>query len=182
MTQLGVATTFTAQCSTKRQDTCMFRACHTARQPPQSHPLGHSGRWTTPSSAEEMLDGQHQRMDISAHARTAQGPPAEMTGRGSLLNHPSCPPDDLIGQGTELNWTDCVFCPPLSSLVGDGQHLTLVSAPVELCMCRVHMCTYLWRRCQLLMSTHLFCYPHLIAEKSSLCKVRRKMIGITLWK
>ena len=30
-------------------------------------------------------------------------PPAETTGRGSLLNHPSCPPDDLIGQGTELN-------------------------------------------------------------------------------
>ena len=103
MTQKGVATTFTAQCSTKRQDTCMFRACHTARQPPQSHPLGHSGRWTTPSSAEEMLDGQHQRVDISAHARTAQGPPAEMTGRGSLLNHPSCPPDDLIVQETELN-------------------------------------------------------------------------------
>ena len=27
--------------------------------------------WATPWSAEEMLDGQHQRVDISAHTRTA---------------------------------------------------------------------------------------------------------------
>ena len=32
----------------------------------------------------------------------SQGPPAEKTGRGSLLNRPSCLPDDPIGQGTEL--------------------------------------------------------------------------------
>ena len=31
-----------------------------------------------------------------------------MTGRGSLLNRPSCPPDVPIGQGTELNCTDDV--------------------------------------------------------------------------
>ena len=35
--------------------------------------------------------------------RCSQGPPAEKTGRGSLLNHPSCPYDDSIGQGTKLN-------------------------------------------------------------------------------
>ena len=33
----------------------------------------------------------------------SRGPSAEKTGRGSLLNHPSCPPDDPIGQGTETN-------------------------------------------------------------------------------
>ena len=33
----------------------------------------------------------------------SQGPPAGKTGRGSLLNHPSCPPDDPTGQGTEPN-------------------------------------------------------------------------------
>ena len=35
----------------------------------------------------------------------SQGPPAEKTGRGSLLNCPcpSCSPDDPISQGTELN-------------------------------------------------------------------------------
>ena len=32
----------------------------------------------------------------------SQGPPAEKTGRGSLVNRPSCPPDDPISQGTEL--------------------------------------------------------------------------------
>ena len=32
-----------------------------------------------------------------------QGPPAEKTGKGSLLNCPSCPPNDPIGQGVELN-------------------------------------------------------------------------------
>ena len=48
----------------------MDRASHTPRQPLQSHPSGHLGRWTTPWSAEEMLDGQHQRVDIPAHART----------------------------------------------------------------------------------------------------------------
>ena len=33
----------------------------------------------------------------------SQGPPAEKTGRGSLLNRPSCPLDDPISRGTELN-------------------------------------------------------------------------------
>ena len=41
----------------------------------------------------------------------SQWPPAEKTGKASLLNRPSCSPpppslspDDQIGQGTELNW------------------------------------------------------------------------------
>ena len=57
-----------------------------------------------PWTAEEMLDGHNQRVDIPADARTcSQGPPAEKTGRGSLLNRPLSPPDDPVGQGTELN-------------------------------------------------------------------------------
>ena len=32
---------------------------------------GNLGGWATPWSAEEMLDEQHQRVDIPAHARTA---------------------------------------------------------------------------------------------------------------
>ena len=32
-------------------------------------------------------------------------PAAEKTGRASLPNRLSCPPDDPIGKGTELNWT-----------------------------------------------------------------------------
>ena len=34
-------------------------------------PSGHLGGWSAPWSAEEMLDGQHQRVDVPAHARTA---------------------------------------------------------------------------------------------------------------
>ena len=49
----------------------MVRACYTPQQPLQNHPSGHVGGWATPWSAEEMLDGQHQRVDIPAHARTA---------------------------------------------------------------------------------------------------------------
>ena len=41
----------------------------------------------------------------SPYLNCSQGPPAEKTGRRSLLNRPSYPPDDIIGQGTELNYT-----------------------------------------------------------------------------
>ena len=48
-------------------------------------------------------------MDIPAHARTVhKGLLHKKTGRGSLLNRPSCPPDNSIGQGTELNRTPTV--------------------------------------------------------------------------
>ena len=55
----------------KETGTCMVRACHTPEQPLQNHSLGHPGRRATPWSAEEKLDGQHQRADIPAQARTA---------------------------------------------------------------------------------------------------------------
>ena len=47
-------------------ETCLVRACHTPRQPPQNHPSGHLRGW----SAEEMLNEQHQKVDIPAHTRT----------------------------------------------------------------------------------------------------------------
>ena len=48
-------------------------------------------RLTTPWSAEEMLDGQHRRMDVPANARTAyNGLLLKKTGRESLLNRLSC--------------------------------------------------------------------------------------------
>ena len=37
----------------------------------QNHPSRYLGGRATPWSAEEMLDGQHQRVDISTHARAA---------------------------------------------------------------------------------------------------------------
>ena len=40
--------------------------------------------------------------------KCSRGPPAERTGKGSVLNRPACPPDDPIGQGTEVDWTESV--------------------------------------------------------------------------
>ena len=51
--------------------TCVVRACHTPRQPLQNHPSGHLWGWTTLWSAEETLNGQHQRVDFPVHAKTA---------------------------------------------------------------------------------------------------------------
>ena len=45
---------------------------HASRQPLQNRPSGHIGGRATSWSAEEMLDGQYQRVDIPAHARTAR--------------------------------------------------------------------------------------------------------------
>ena len=61
--------TFSGNCQEK--ETCMVRACHTPQQPLQNRSSGHLGGWATPWSAEEMLDGQHQKVDIPAHVRTA---------------------------------------------------------------------------------------------------------------
>ena len=72
-------------------------------QPFHNHPSLHFGGWATPWSPEEMLDGQHQRVDSPAHARAAHEVLPQK--RRSLLNRRSCPPDDPVGQGTELNWT-----------------------------------------------------------------------------
>ena len=68
----------------------------------------------------------------------SQGPPAEKTGRGSLLNHPSSPhphptPHDPIRQGTELSRTEssqldlaeCLTMTGLYQLVFDNSVLTL---------------------------------------------------------
>ena len=59
-------------------------------------------------SAEEMLDGQHQRVDISAHARTAHKSLLQKRLEKDLCwiipnASPPSPQNHSIGQGTELN-------------------------------------------------------------------------------
>ena len=61
----------TAVLASQETDIHIVRACHATRQPLQNHPSGHHEGRETPRSAEEMLDGQHQRVDIPAHARIA---------------------------------------------------------------------------------------------------------------
>ena len=53
-----------------------------------------------PWSAEEMLDGKHQRVDIPAHARTAHKDLLQ-----KRLEEDLCWILHQIGQGTELNWS-----------------------------------------------------------------------------
>ena len=69
--QLLCESTGTSSGNCQDTETCMVLACHTPRQPLQNHPSGHPGGWATPWSAEKMLDGQNQREDIPARARTA---------------------------------------------------------------------------------------------------------------
>ena len=66
MTRSGLET---ANC--QEMETCMVQACHMPQQPLRNHPSKHLGGWVTPWSAEKILDGQHQRVDTPAHARTA---------------------------------------------------------------------------------------------------------------
>ena len=61
----------------------------------------------TPWSAEEMLDGQHQRMDNPARARsTHKGLLQKRPEEDLCCSVPPVFPDDPIGQGTELTVTE----------------------------------------------------------------------------
>ena len=61
----------TGTCSGSRKlETCVVWVYYTPRQPLQTHPPGHLGGLATMLSAENILDWQHQRVDIPAHART----------------------------------------------------------------------------------------------------------------
>ena len=69
------------------------------------HVARHRALWRVGDAVvvEKRLERLHQRVDIPPKPEVSQWPPAEKTGRGSLLNRPSCLPNDPVGQGTELN-------------------------------------------------------------------------------
>ena len=79
---------------------------HTATAPLRSHPLGHLGRWAKPRLAEEMLlIGQHQRVDIPAHARTAYSGLLQKRLEEDLCwTVPHMPLDDPIGFVTTVQF------------------------------------------------------------------------------
>ena len=72
-----------------------------------SQKLSFRARWRVGDTlvGREMLDGQHQRVDIPAYARTAYKGCLQKRREEDiyLLNHPLCPPDDPLHQGTDLN-------------------------------------------------------------------------------
>ena len=59
----------------------------------------HSAVWNRTTVIVILCDNK-----LCACQNCSQWLPAEKTGRGSLLNCPSCFHDDQIGHGTELNW------------------------------------------------------------------------------
>ena len=93
-------------------ETCTDPACHTLRQPLQNPPSGHLGGWAMQWLAEELLDGQLQRVDIPTHARTAHKCLLQ-----KRLEEDLCWIDPHVPKTTQsvkrLNWTDQnlrVFC------------------------------------------------------------------------
>ena len=77
---------------------------------------GHLVGWVMPWLAEEMLDGQHQRVDIPAHARNGQNDPLQKRLAEDLhwiIPHVTPPPMTQWVMGlnrTELNWTEPNLC------------------------------------------------------------------------
>ena len=70
----------------------MVRAYHMPQQPLQNHPPGYLGGLAMLLSAEEMLDGQNQRVDIPAHAKTAHKGLVQKRISAELLVMPPPPP------------------------------------------------------------------------------------------
>ena len=100
--------TRTSSGNSQETETCMVWACHTPQQPVQNHPSGHLGGWTTRWSAEELLNGQYQRVDILAHARTAYTDLMRKRLRENLCRIvPHVPPTTQSDKG--LNWTDTIL-------------------------------------------------------------------------
>ena len=89
-------------------ETCMVWACHMPWKPLQNHPSGLLWGWAMPWSAQEMLDGQHQTVDIRSQERTAhKGFLQKRLEEDLFPPHP--PPDDQIDQETELNWNQMTW-------------------------------------------------------------------------
>ena len=99
--------TGTSSGNCQEMETCIVWACLTPLQPPQNHPSGYFGGCATPWAAEEMLDGHHQRVDISAHARTAhKGLLQKRLEEDLCWIIPHVPPMTLSVKG--LNWTELI--------------------------------------------------------------------------
>ena len=88
-----VCATGTSSGNSQEKETQMVWAYYAPRQPLQHHRR----------SAEELLLGQHQRVDISAHAGTAHDG-LEDWKKISAESSPMSP-DDPIDRGTEVNWS-----------------------------------------------------------------------------
>ena len=103
--QLPCGSTGTSCGNSQETETCMIQACYMPQQPLQNHPSGHLGGWAMPWLAEEMLHGQHQKVDIPAQARTAhKGLLQKRLGEDLCRIVLHVPPMTQLVK--ELNWTE----------------------------------------------------------------------------
>ena len=95
--------TGTSSGNRQETETHKVQACHMSRQPLQTILQGtlkprqhHGGRgnaeWTASKSGHPC-----------PCQNCSQRPPAEQIGGGSLLNRPTCPPDNPVGHGAEVD-------------------------------------------------------------------------------
>ena len=121
--------------------------------------LGHLWGWVTLWSAEEMLDGQHQRVDIHAHARIAHKGPLQ-----KWLEENLC-------------WVVIYVCPTTQPVKGlRWTEVIYVCLSVCLCLCLcvcvcllcLFFCAYisesaraqrLWILCQPIVGWHKYGFP-----------------------
>ena len=68
-----------------------------------NHPLWHLGGHVMQCLVGKMLDGQCQRVDVHAHARTAHDGLLQKDWKRICAESSLMSPDDATGQGTELN-------------------------------------------------------------------------------
>ena len=102
-TSLLVHRTSSVNC--QEMETCMVRACYTPWWPLQGHPSGHLRGGQCCGQQQKCWKDNIRDWTPCPCRDCTWGPPAEGTEGGSLLNHPSCSPDDLISHGIELDWS-----------------------------------------------------------------------------
>ena len=98
--QLPCGSTGTSCGDCQEMEMCMVWTCYMPQQLLHSHPSGHLGGWAMPWAAEEMLAGQHRRVDIPR-------PLAERLQEDLCLiisNVPRMTQSVMGLNWTELNW------------------------------------------------------------------------------
>ena len=117
--QLPCESRGTSSGNCQETETCTVQAYRMPGQSLQNHLSRHLGGWVTLCSAEEMLEGQHQRVDISAHARTAHKGLLRKRLKEDLcwivLHVPWQP--NWWRDWTELNWTPSPKTSPVLGLL-----------------------------------------------------------------
>ena len=91
--QLPCGPTDTSSANCRQTETHMVRTCHALQKLPKNLSSGHLGGWATSRSAEKMLNGQQQRVDVPVHVwiahKSLPQKQKQKPARGPMLNRRS---------------------------------------------------------------------------------------------